>query len=92
LVSLFYHENPWPLWSGATASLIFGFWLYGICRKANLKQEIRTKEGFAITTFSWIFAAFFGAIPFYLANFPDLNQVASFTDSFFESISGFTTT
>lgn len=63
-----------------------------LCKQANLKRDIRIKEGFAITTFSWIFAALFGAIPFYLANFPDLNQVANFTDSFFEAMSGFTTT
>lgn len=37
-------------------------------------------------------ASLFGAIPFYLGNFPDLTQAASFTDSFFESMSGFTTT
>lgn len=45
-----------------------------------------------MTTFSWIFAALFGAIPFYLSNFPDLLQLSSFTDSFFEAMSGFTTT
>lgn len=92
LISLFYNENPWALWIGAISSLVFGIWLYLICKWANLKHEIRTREGFAITTFSWIFAALLGSIPFYLANFPDLNQIANFTDCFFESMSGFTTT
>ena len=92
IISIIYNENPWPLFIGAVSSFGFGSILYFICRKAKEKLEIRIKEGFAITTFSWVSAALFGAIPFYLANFPDLNSAASFTDSFFEAMSGFTTT
>jgi len=51
------------------------------------KDPIGHKEGFAIATLGWIFAAGFGALPFLFAGtFP------SFIDAYFESMSGFTTT
>ena len=50
-------------------------------RKLNLQQA------FFLTTLSWVSIAIFGCIPFLLSN---LNL--SFTDAFFESMSGITTT
>lgn len=51
------------------------------------KSEIRVRDGFAIVTLSWLSAAFFGAFPAFLSG-----AIPSFTDAFFESMSGFTTT
>lgn len=53
------------------------------------KKEIilRTKSTFVVVAFAWIFASLFGALPFYTTKF-----IPSFTDAFFESVSGFTTT
>ena len=45
------------------------------------------KEGCIITSFSWIFMSIFAALPFVLND-----DIPSFTDALFESISGFTTT
>jgi trk system potassium uptake protein TrkH len=45
------------------------------------------REGFLIVATGWFFAAFFGALPYLLHG-----VLPSFTDAFFESISGFTTT
>ncbi len=50
-------------------------------------RELRTREGFAVVTFGWIFLAAFGSLPYLFTNF----QI-SFTDAFFETMSGFTTT
>jgi len=51
------------------------------------QDPIGPKEGFAISTLGWIFAAGFGTLPFVFAGtFP------SFIDAYFESMSGFTTT
>lgn len=56
------------------------------------------KEGFAIVTFGWVILSFFGAIP--LLNYI-LSQdshitisrfISAFTDAYFETMSGFTTT
>jgi trk system potassium uptake protein TrkH len=45
------------------------------------------REGMAIVALGWIGAGILGALPFYLVGTFD-----SFTDAFFESVSGFTTT
>ncbi len=45
------------------------------------------REAFAVVTFSWILASVIGGLP-YLFN----GTVSSFTDAFFEAMSGFTTT
>lgn len=50
-------------------------------------QEISVKEGIFIVGLTWISISIFGAIPFILTG-----SIPSFTDSFFESTSGFTTT
>ncbi|MCP4653622.1 MAG: TrkH family potassium uptake protein [Candidatus Omnitrophica bacterium] len=56
------------------------------------------KEGFAIVTFSWLSLTFFGAIPlmsYFLhqsANISIITFLSAFTDSYFEIMSGFTTT
>jgi trk system potassium uptake protein TrkH len=47
---------------------------------------INHREGMVIVSLGWAACAFFGALPFALGGFD------SFTDSFFESVSGFTTT
>ncbi|MBZ4642994.1 MAG: transport (Trk) system, rane component [Deferribacteraceae bacterium] len=51
------------------------------------KQNLRVKDGFLFVTLSWIVASLIGAFPFYLSG-----EINSFTDAFFETASGFTTT
>ncbi|MBR4288542.1 MAG: TrkH family potassium uptake protein [Clostridia bacterium] len=50
-------------------------------------RRIYAKEGFAITTFAWLGLSVFGALPFVFSG-----EIPSFTDAFFETVSGFTTT
>lgn len=50
-------------------------------------QDLRTKEGFAIVTFSWIALSICGGLPFIFSG-----VLPSPTDAFFETMSGFTTT
>jgi trk system potassium uptake protein TrkH len=54
------------------------------------KLQFSPKEGFAIVTFGWIFLSLFGCLPFVLADFP--NNPFTFTNAFFEAMSGFSTT
>jgi trk system potassium uptake protein len=49
--------------------------------------DIGPREGFAIVTVSWILFSAFGALPFYFAG-----ALPSYTDAYFEAMSGFTTT
>jgi trk system potassium uptake protein TrkH len=51
------------------------------------KKDIGPKEGAAIVTFSWILLSAFGSLPYILSG-----AIPSFTDAFFETMSGFTTT
>ncbi len=50
-------------------------------------ELISTREGIAVVALCWVAAGFFGAFPFYFSGIFD-----NFTDAFFESVSGFTTT
>ncbi|MCR4902778.1 MAG: TrkH family potassium uptake protein [Butyrivibrio sp.] len=45
------------------------------------------KEGFVVTSLSWILLSVIGAIPFYLTG-----TIPNFVDALFETVSGFTTT
>ena len=54
----------------------------------NHKQELRTRDGFIVTSMFWVVLGVFGALPLYLT--PALNL--SVVDAIFESISGLTTT
>ena len=51
------------------------------------KRSLTNRDGFAIVTFSWVLTAIVGALPFYLSG-----AIPNFTDAFFESMSGVTTT
>ena len=50
-------------------------------------KTIRIKEGLAIVTFSWVFLALFGALPFYLSG-----VTSTYIDAIIETVSGVTTT
>lgn len=54
----------------------------------NHRQELKTRDGFIITVLFWLVLAFSGSVPLYLAEEPSL----SYTDAFFESLSGWSTT
>lgn len=50
-------------------------------------RVLSTKDGFAIVTLAWTITALVGALPFYFSG-----AIPNFTDAFFESMSGVTTT
>ena len=56
-------------------------------RKKPQKTSIYAKEGYVIVALTWILISLFGALPFYISG-----HISSFTDAFFETVSGFTTT
>ena len=83
--SLYYGDTDyWALLISAGATFLSGFLIYKITR---FKQDLRAKEGFAVVTLGWIILSLFGSLPFVLSG-----AVSSFTDAFFETMSGFTTT
>ncbi len=54
----------------------------------NVKQDLRTRDGFLITALFWSVLGLFGSLPFMFSNGLNL----SFTNAAFESLSGLTTT
>ena len=57
-----------------------------IVRKTR-NPVLSTRDGYILVSLSWILASLFGCLPFFLSG-----AIPGFTDSFFETISGFTTT
>ena len=83
--SLHYGQSDWTsllISSGITA--LIGFIAF---KSTRFDHDLRPKEGFAIVTFGWLFFSLFGCMPFIISGY-----IPSFTDAFFETMSGFTTT
>lgn len=87
LVSLIYQDGTLNAFLYAlfiTFGIGFLVWL----PVRNHKRDLKTRDGFVITVLFWLVLAFSGSVPLYIAEQPAL----SYTDAFFESLSGWTTT
>ena len=73
------------IFAGTFASVIL-YW-YSTTGNQNENFSIGIREGVGVTGFSWITASILGALPYWLSG-----SVPSYTDAFFETMSGFTTT
>lgn len=86
----------WALWDGSAdvkpfmesvaAGLVFSAALFLLGRDADY-ADMGVREAFAVVTFSWVVASAVGGLPYLLHG-----TVPTFTDAFFEAMSGFTTT
>lgn len=87
LVALWFSDHTLNAFLGAFAVILaLGIVLWYPARRA--KRELRLRDGFVIVVMFWVGLTLSGAVPFMLAENPNL----SITDSVFESVSGFTTT
>jgi len=85
IFSLIYDEGDlYPLLISMAITIAFGLIIFKV---TSIKGDIQIREGFAIVTLGWLFTAIFGALPFVLSG-----VTSSYTDAFFETMSGFTTT
>ncbi len=86
-VGLFYRDGDvWPFF--AAFVLILGVGLLTFLPVMRLHQELRVRDGFLVVVLFWTALGLAGALPFVLADQPNL----SITDAIFESMSGLTTT
>ncbi len=86
-VSFFYHDNgTLPLFWSMIITAGFGSLLYAGTKKVG-ETPLSHRDGVAIVTFGWIAAGLAGALPFIISG-----VIPGFTNAYFESISGFTTT
>ena len=84
IVSLIYEDGAFNIFL-KTLILVSTVGAVGLILTRNIKNELSQKDGFVIIVMFWIILSFAGSIPFYLSGM-------SFIDSFFESMSGITTT
>ena len=84
--SLYYCERKCLslLYSGLITSGT-GVVLWLLTRKAE--RNIGKREGYIIVTATWLVISLFGSLPYLISN-----AIPNFTNAFFETISGFTTT
>lgn len=85
-VALYYDEPVVEslLWSvGAMAGT--GTLLAYICRGAG--RDVSRKDGYIVVTLIWVIFSLFGTLPYLLSG-----AIPDFTDAFFETMSGFSTT
>ncbi|MCS7054472.1 MAG: TrkH family potassium uptake protein [Ignavibacterium sp.] len=87
LFSLYYKDDDiLAILLSSFITALTGFLLWFFTRK-NLDKEIGKREGYLIVSAGWIFMSLFGTLPFVITGY-----IPSFTDAFFETVSGFTTT
>ena len=85
-VSLWYNEADSDVFLVSTIiTLLAGF--IGIFIGRRAESRMGEREGYFIVAMVWVVFSLFGMLPYYLSG-----QVPSFTDAWFETMSGFTTT
>jgi trk system potassium uptake protein TrkH len=86
LVSIIYGEaDQQAFFISSGIAVLTGSLILALTKNASL--DIGKREGFIIVSFSWIVFSFFGSLPYMISG-----SIPNFTDAFFETISGFTTT
>jgi potassium uptake protein trkH len=85
-MSVYYgEETSWAFCLSFAVSVIFG--VIGILLGRGASTVIGKREGSVIVTGTWIIFSFIGLLPYWVSGY-----IPSFTDAFFETMSGFTTT
>lgn len=86
-ISFYYGENDWvAILTSSLVTLGSGFLLRYLTRNKKSK-ELKKKDGYLIVTSGWIFMSIFGALPYIISG-----SIPNFSNAFFETISGYTTT
>ena len=85
ITQFFYQEIDSSFFGASIVTIIFGVLFF----LSNLDHEnkLNLQQAFLLTALSWLSVAIFGSLPFFFSNLD-----FSFTNAFFESMSGITTT
>ncbi len=82
---LIYDENSSSFFSSSIITIIIGILI--VLTSLTKEKQLNLRQAFLFSSLAWISIAFFGSIPFVLSNLQ-----LSFSEAFFESMSGITTT
>src|SRR5665648_1246125 len=82
-----YAESFMPFIWSAVISLTLGLFFYILTRNQSEDLRFHKKDAYLTVTLSWFFIALMGSLPYLFSG-----AIPRFTNAFFESVSGFTTT
>ncbi|WP_130287612.1 TrkH family potassium uptake protein [Aquimarina brevivitae] len=86
IVSFAYQDGvTLDIMMASLATMFIGIILMYITREHQ--KEINKREGYIVVTFGWIFMSLSGTLPYIFSE-----SIPTFTDAFFETMSGYTTT
>ena len=86
--SIYYGEKEtiWAILISSGITLAAGFLLF-LLTKGYDHRNIGKKEGYIVVTLTWVSISLAGTLPFYISG-----AIPFYTDAWFETVSGFTTT
>jgi trk system potassium uptake protein TrkH len=85
-VSIIYREQDYIyILMASILAAVSGLVLFLLYKKSS--KEIGKREGYIIVSLGWVIFSVIGAVPFCISG-----EIPSYTDAFFETMSGFTTT
>jgi len=86
IVSFFYKDGATEgIFFAGFVTILVGFLLQFSTK--GFKKEVKKREGYIVVTLGWILMSLSGTLPYIFTE-----EIISFTDAFFETISGYTTT
>lgn len=87
LFSIYYHHNDiYSILISSVITILTGLLIWFFTRDAD-RQQLGKREGYIIVSLGWFIMSLFGAIPFVIHG-----VIPNYSDAFFETMSGFTTT
>ena len=85
---LYFHEADFfAFLSSSLITACIGELLLVIGGRRSKDNPLSRRDGYIVVTASWIVFSIFGALPYFISG-----HISSYTDAFFETMSGFTTT
>jgi len=85
--SVYYNEDFTPLLYSGLIAIILGIFLWQYYKTKLETKEMTNKDGYLVVALGWLSMAVVGTLPYLLSG-----SITTFTDAFFETMSGFTTT
>ncbi len=86
-VSIYYQDEQWhSLLISGIVTLVVGLTGY-ILTKNQTSSGLKKRDGYLVVTLGWLCMSLFGTLPYQISG-----EIPGFSDAFFETVSGYTTT
>ncbi|MDA3929753.1 MAG: TrkH family potassium uptake protein [Prolixibacteraceae bacterium] len=86
-LAYYYQEQAMPFILSLVITFAFSVCFFLVSRRKKEEQSMNKKDAYFTVTISWVIIALIGSLPYLFSQ-----SIPSFTNAFFESMSGFTTT